>query len=83
MPHYLSEYKGHQIDVQVYDPAGGASWSGEFVITSTEPNADVDRRYVPQWEKMPQTADAAHHALKKLAHDVIDGISGGDFVNNG
>ena len=83
MPSYLSEYKGHRIHVQVYAGGQGATWTGQIVITSQEADADVDRRFVPQWRKTPQSEESAHRGLLDLAHKVIDGESDGHEVLNG
>lgn len=83
MPSYLFDYKGHRVHVQVYTPQGGAIWAGEIVITSREGSQDVDRKYVPEWEKYPQSEDAAYHALRDLAHRIVDGQSDGTKVGNG
>jgi hypothetical protein len=83
MPSYLSEYKGHRIHVQVYVGGQGATWTGQIVITSQEADADVDRRFVPQWRTPATSEESAHRRLLDLAHKVIDGKSDGTDLEDG
>jgi len=83
MPNQVSEYKNRTISITVYGPHGRGAYTGSFVITSRDGDADVDQQFTPTWAKPVFTEDDAFSALKRVARGVIDGKCGGDEVGSG
>lgn len=83
MPSHVSDYKNRTVSVSVKGPHNGGAYTGSFVITSRDGDAEIHQQFTPAWPKPVLTKEGAFAALKQLAEDVIDGKSDGQNVGNG